>query len=109
MNEYENFGIISGTCTDSSLEQFNQKFCASNNKLFIINFNIQSFNSKISEFLSFLDELVRFPDVIILTEMWTTGENFAEIEGYTGFHCNRQIERRGGGVSVFVKNDLKVD
>ena len=55
----------------------------------------------------FLDELIRLPDVIILTETWITGENFAEIDGYTGFHCNRQLERRGGGVSIFVKSDLK--
>ena len=107
MDDYESFGITSGACTDSSIEQFNENFSSSNSKLFLINFNIQSFNSKIDEFLLFLDELIRFPDIIILTETWLTGENFAEIEGYTGFHCNRQEERRGGGVSVFVKNDLK--
>ena len=107
MNDYESYGIIGGMCTNTSLENFNQNFFSSNSKLFIINFNIQSFNSKIDEFLTFLDELVRFPDVIILTETWTIGDNFAEIEGYTGFHCNRSMEKRGGGVSVFVKNDLK--
>ena len=50
MDNYESFEILSGTCDNSSLEQFNEKFSASNSKLFVINFNIQSFNSKIDEF-----------------------------------------------------------
>ena len=109
MNDYESFGILSGTCTGSSIEQFNHNFSLSSRKLFILNFNIQSFNAKVDEFLYFLDELIRSPDVIILTETWATDDSLAEIEGYAGFHCNRKIDRRGGGVSIFVKRELKAN
>ena len=97
MEDHESFGIRSGTCSAFSPEQFNQQFTFSNRKLFIINFNIRSFNSNIENFAFLVDELVRRPDVIILTETWNSDDKSAEIDGYRSFHCNRSIDKRGGG------------
>ena len=107
MDNHESFGIHNGACSAFSPDQFNQQFNVSNRKLFIINFNIRSFNSNIGDFSFFLDELVRKPDFIILTETWSSEDKSAEIEGYRSFHCNRPNDRIGGGVAIFVKNDLQ--
>ena len=108
MDDYNSFDILNGNCTEFSPEQFNHTFISSNRKLFIINFNIHSYYSHIDEFTALLDELFRFPDIIILTETWKTDELSAEIEGYKSFHCNRS-NRRGGGVSIFVNEGLKAN
>ena len=97
MDHFESFGISSGTCSAFSPEQFNQQFSSSNRKLFIMNFNIRSFNANIGEFSLFLDELVRIPDVIILTETWNSDDLSADIDNYRSYHCNRPNNRRGGG------------
>ena len=107
MNDHASFGIHNGSCSAFSPEQFNRQFNMSNRKLFVMNFNIRSFNSNIGDFSFFLDELVRKPDVIILTETWNSEDKSAEIEGYRSFHCNRSIDRIGGGVGIYVKDDLK--
>ena len=107
MYDHESFGIQDGICSVFPPEQFNQQFNTPNKKLFIINFNIRSFSSNIGDFSYFLDELVRPPDLIVLTETWNTDDKSAEIEGYKSFHCNRSNDRIGGGVAIFVKNDLK--
>ena len=107
MDDHENFGVQNGTCSAISPEQFNQQFSILNSKLFIMNFNIRSFNSNIENFSFLLDELVRRPDVIILTETWNSDDRSAEIDGYRSFHCNRSIDKRGGGVAIFVNVGLK--
>ena len=107
MDHFDSFGISSGTCSAFSPEQFNQQFSSSNRKLFIMNFNIRSFNANIGEFSLFLDELVRIPDIIILTETWNSDDLSAEIDKYRSYHCNRPNNRRGGGVSIYVNNSLK--
>ena len=89
MDQFESFGISSGTCSAFSPEQFNQQFSSSNKKLFIMNFNIRSFNANIGEFSLFLDELCRIPDIIILTETWNSDDLSAEIDKYKSYHCNR--------------------
>ena len=45
MDDYASFGILSGTCTGLSANQFNLRYSMSKDKLFIINFIIRSFNS----------------------------------------------------------------
>ena len=99
---------MNGNCNQFSPEQFNHEFSSSNRKLFIINLNIQSYYAHIDEFTAFIDELYRFPDVIILTETWKSNDRTAEIEGYKSYHCNRST-RRGGGVSVFINQGLKAN
>ena len=108
MDNLHSFNVMNGNCNQFSPEQFNHEFSSSNRKLFIINLNIQSYYAHIDEFTAFIDELYRFPDVIILTETWKSNDRTAEIEGYKSFHCNRST-RRGGGVSVFINQGLKAN
>ena len=45
-------------------------------------------------------------DVLVLCETWFTADNVIDIPGYTCVHCCR-VNRVGGGVSIYVINDLK--
>ena len=107
MDNLNSFGIINGSCDNFSPEQFNNKFSSHGKKLFIMNFNIRSFNANFDQFSVFLNELTRLPDVIILTETWNSDYKNAEIFGFKSFHCNRSSDRRGGGVSIFVNSQFK--
>ena len=101
MNDYNSFGIVNGNCNGFSPEQFNNKFSSSTRKLFVLNFNIRSFNSNFDDFSDFIDDLYRRPDLIILTETWNNDDKTSEISGFRSYHCNRPSDTRGGGVSIF--------
>ena len=45
-------------------------------------------------------------DVIVLSETWFNAENVSDMLGYKSFHSYRP-DRRGGGVSIFVKSTLE--
>ena len=106
MDDYNSFNINNGSCTGFSPEHFNNKFSSSARKLFLLNFNIRSFNTNFDDFAVFLEDLFRLPDLIILTETWNSDEKSAEISGFKSFHCNRPPDKRGGGVSIFINNEL---
>ena len=90
-----------GSCENYSIETFNDKFVSYNtsqfriNNLFVLNFNIRSFNSNIDQFSNFIDELVIKPQIIILSETWFSRNSKGSINGYTGFDCCRP-DRVGG-------------
>ena len=107
MDDFDSFGVLSGLCSEFSFEQFNNKFSSQNKKLFVMNFNIRSFSANFDQFSVFLDELVRLPDLITITETWNSADKDAEIYGYDAFHCNRPSNKRGGGVSIYVNKQLK--
>ena len=71
----------------------------------MLNFNIRSFNSNISEFVVFLDDLRHKPDIFVLTETWFDNTYVGIVNGYTGFHYIRG-DRRGEGVSIYVSQKL---
>ena len=52
---------------------------------------------------SFVSELNRAADVIVLSETWFAANTCHDIQGYTGFHTYRADKTRGG-VSVFIRN-----
>ena len=76
----------------------------------IICFNIRSFNKNIDEFLGFLTNCNHSFDIIILTETWARDEtqSLCHISGFNSTH-NFRPEKRGGGVSIFVKENLPFD
>ena len=76
----------------------------------IICFNIRSFNRNIDEFLGFLSNCDHSFDIIILTETWAKDEtqSLCHISGYNSTH-NFRPDKRGGGVSIFVKQNLPFD
>ena len=110
MNNYSNyFDISSNTCQFYDFNEFNNQFCHESN-LFIMNFNIRSFNSNYDDFSVFLNDLKFMPDIIILTETWFLDDTCVDIEGFHGYHSSRSSEfsGHGGGVSVYVKKSLTV-
>jgi len=70
----------------------------------VFHFNIRSYNKNSDELCVFLEQLASRPDVIVLTETWFTEDTVSDIAGFTAYHVYR-IDRRGGGVSIFVKNE----
>ena len=102
MDDFPSFGISDGSCCGFDVEMFNNTFtCAKN--LFILNFNIRSFNSNIDEFYLFINELNLKPDIVVLTETWFAEQSTANLEGYYGYHCTRLQGHLGGGVSIYIK------
>jgi len=77
-----------------------------NRNLCVFHLNIRSFNKNGDELGLLLDQMNPQPDVLVLTETWFSADYVGEIEGYTGQHVYR-CNRRGGGVSIFVKKKHK--
>ena len=94
-------------CKFFSQREFNDKFSNSKNSLGIIHINIRSINKNLDEFLAFLSQLSFCFSVVILTETWLMSRSdWLEVEGLNGYHSIRS-DRRGGGVSVLVRDDIK--
>ena len=94
------------SCSNFSTDAFND--IQFSNSIFLMNYNIRSFNSNFNEFSIFLKDLQTLPDIIILTETWFMGNFSDSIDGYHGYHSNRNPDTsgNGGGVSVFIKKAL---
>lgn len=72
----------------------------------IAHLNIRSIFTGFNEFVSMV--LENEFDVISITETWLSDEVdpvVIQIPGYTFFNKNR--ERRGGGIGVYIKNPIK--
>jgi len=73
----------------------------------IFHLNIRSFNKNSDDLSVVLDQLGPKPDVIVLTETWFSSDNCnGELPGFSAQHVFRS-DRRGGGVSVYIKNKYK--
>ena len=92
-------------CQYYSIDQFNSLFRTSNDSMIILLQNIRSFQSNSEEFLSFISQINRSVDVLILTETWFSPCLTGSIDGYIEFHSFRD-NRVGGGVSIYVRSDL---
>ena len=77
--------------------------------LLLLNFNIRSLSSNYDQFLAFSHSINKKINVISFTESWLKNENkqLYGIDGYKDFHSLRDDGRRGGGISVYVSNDLE--
>ena len=78
--------------------------------LSIMCFNIRSFSKNFDEFNGFLDNCGHVFDVIVLTETWANDETrtLCHIPGYNSVHNYRE-NKRGGGVSVFIKETIRFE
>ena len=89
--------------------KFNTKFNEHNDKnLNIIHFNARSMNANGDGFSSFLSTLnIKF-DIVCICETWYNVHSGLDIffPSYKGFHVFREGERRGGGVSIYVRRKL---
>ena len=96
-------------CKYTSAENFkNIAKTFNENGLSIVSFNIRSFEKNNEEFLAYLTNCNHIFDIIILTETWGKDETHTllHIPGYQSIHNNRK-EKRGGGVSIFIKDSFK--
>ena len=66
--------------------------------------NICAFENNYDEFHSYASELSRAADVIVLSEKWFSANTCHDVQGYTGFHIEIMLTKKGGGVSVFIRN-----
>ena len=74
----------------------------------IILLNIRFLNANGDCFSSFLSTLDLKFDLICLTETWLHTDNLIDnfFPGYIDFHLIREISSRGGGVAMYVSNEL---
>jgi len=93
-----NFGVV------QSYDESEFEILVSNDNFnfLLSHFNIRSFHANGDEMLLFLSKLPILPDILVLTETWFSPEYVGNIDGYDGHHVYRS-DRRGGGVSVYVK------
>ena len=77
------------------------------NEFSVMHHNIRSLPANLSEFTIFLEEMQHNFSIIGISETWLNEDNvnLYGISGYESFHNVRSC-RRGGGVSIFVKNDI---
>ena len=108
MNNFANFTINDGNCSNYTIGHFNTTFADSSAKLLVLNFNIQCFDTKIDEFSAFLDNINLTPDILVLTETWFSPLTSRELPGYKGYHCTRPNINDRGGVSIFVRESLNL-
>ena len=106
--DFENFAIINGDCINCSTGHFNRIFSSVNDQLLVMNFNIQCFNSKIDEFLVFLDQITISPHILVLTETWFAPSTCRDISGYKAYHCTRPGSNERGGVSIYILETLNL-
>ena len=69
MLHFDDFVILDGNCSNCSIRHFNEAFASNNNQILVMNFNIQSFESKFDELSAFLDEINTKPHVLILRDL----------------------------------------
>ena len=95
-------------CSYRSIDSFKvlkQQF--PKNGLSIVCFNVRSFSKNGDEFVGYLSNLEHDFDIIVLTETWANNETqtLCQIPGYNSTHNPRE-NRRGGGVSIFVRESI---
>ena len=73
-----------------------------------MNFNIQSFDSKIDEFSAFLDKINIAPHILVLCETWFAPSTCRDISGYKAYHCTRPGPNERGGISIYVLETLNL-
>ena len=95
-------------CSTDSFKIFKQNFNIRG--LSMICFNIRSYHKNSDEFLAYLNNCDHNFDIIVLTETWAREEThvLCHIPGYNSAH-NFRDGRKGGGVSVFVRDTLNFD
>lgn len=94
-------------CSNYSPKTFNNSFRNKASIFHIMHLNIRSASKNLDEFQVFLQSLSVDFSVIVLSETWLNSEaEWIDIPGYTSYHTIRP-NRRGGGVSVLVRSNLK--
>ena len=83
----------------------------SNETISIIHLNIRSLNANLENFKNLLTESNYCFNIICLSETWCTDEEFSNnsfyhIPNYEPIHCQRKTNKRGGGVLIYIRQNL---
>ena len=91
------------------IDKFNKNCIINVNDLNIIHCNIRSLYAHHDKFLSLLSVLsVKFY-ILCFSESWLTDatKQLINFQGYQSFHSLRPINKRGGGISIFIKDSIR--
>ena len=74
----------------------------------ILTVNIRSLNKNYDHLISLLKTLHKLPDILCITETWLKPSNvhLFNIEDFNSFHTYRPEGSIGGGVSIYVNNNI---
>ena len=88
--------------------QFKQKFRCDKN-ISMLHTNICSSGKKLKDFIYYIDNLDITFTFIGICETWATKNNqdILNIPGYSHEQCIRSNNKRGGGVSIYVHNNIQ--
>ena len=75
-------------------------------ELTIIHLNARTVGNKIKDIHTLT--IVKKPDIISLNQTWLKNNETLTIKNYTTYKLNRS-RKRGGGVAILVKGDIKHD
>lgn len=89
-----------------NVTEMNKLLSEHNEYLSFLNYNIRSFNANSDSFFSMFSHQNIIPNILCLTETWFKTDSTEEIEGFSSSHVIRP-SIRSGGVSLYVKNELK--
>ena len=78
----------------------------SSNSLCLVNSNIRSFNRNFDTLSSVFSDN-KMPSIFCLTETRFSASTLQNISGYDSFHTLRNTDTPSGGISIFVKENLK--
>ena len=91
---------------DTSIE-FNKEIGKHNN-ISLLHTNICSSSKKLKDFMYYIDNLDTTFHFIGLSETWATNSNqdLLNIPGYSHVQCIRSNNKKGGGTSLYVHNNI---
>ena len=91
-----------------SVDKFNENCFTNVNDLNIIHCNIRVLYAHHDEFLSLLSVLRVKIHILCFSESWLTDatKQLINFQGYQSFHSLRPINKRGGGISIFIKDSI---
>ena len=70
----------------------------------VLHLNCRSVLNKLND-IALLNALFDMPpDILMLSETWLTPASYFNLHSYSSYHCIRANGRRGGGVSICVKD-----
>ena len=74
---------------------------------FLIHFNTRSLPKNVDKLEEFLNEMIRLPDVIAISEAKLNSNSYSNISisNYNFFHCDSPT--LAGGVGIYLKDTLK--
>ena len=101
--DYNYYNTITLNCNYFLEEDYLDQKVKQNLQLICI--NIRSAVKNLIQLTTMLADVFDFCPIIALTETWFNlfNSNLYQIRGYDGFHTIRTNNKRGGGVSVFIK------